>query len=172
MRAMKNRMLLPAAVALGALAASPVLAAEEGFINRFDGVWGGGGMVIEDEDSGPTKVNCSLDGKGEGNEISVAGNCRAYAIFSRKVAVNVRYQPETDSYVGTYAGSPVGVARLAGKRRGDTVNLTMTWPKEVMGDTKASMSITNPGNGRVRVLVNDKVGEGPVQPITDLSLGN
>ncbi|WP_026381251.1 hypothetical protein [Afifella pfennigii] len=166
-----NRVLLAALLVAGA-SAMPAAAAEENFIDRFDGAWGGGGVVIEDEESGPTKVNCSLRGEGEGNEIKVSGRCRAYAIFSRKVAVNVRYQPGSGTYTGTYTGSPAGVARLSGKRRGDTVSLTLTWPKEVMGDTRASMSITNDGNGRVRVLVNDKVGKGPVKPITDLALAN
>ncbi|MBZ8133519.1 hypothetical protein CLD20_09590 [Afifella sp. IM 167] len=165
-------MLLPAAIVLGALAASPALAAEESFINRFDGAWGGGGLVIPDEETGPTKVNCSLSGSGEGNHINVAGTCRAYLIFTRNVKVDVTYRPETGLYTGTYVGSSAGTARLSGKRRGDTVRLTLVWPKNVMGDTKADMSITASKDGRLRVLVNDKVGKGPVQPITDIALRN
>ncbi len=171
MDGMRHRILLAVALTAGPLASAPAFAAEDGFIDRFDGSWGGGGVVMRNEDSGPTKVNCSLSGEGENNQINIAGSCRAYLIFTRNVRVDVVYDPASDRYSGTYVGSKIGTARLSGKRHGDQVDLTLTWPKKVMGDTTAKMTIINSGNGQLRVLVNDKVGGG-VRPVTDLALAN
>ncbi|WP_128292304.1 hypothetical protein [Afifella aestuarii] len=168
---MTSRFILGAALLSAMLAAPAAGAAESDFIERFDGTWKGGGMVIRNERSGPTNINCSLAGQGAANKISIAGKCRAYAIFTRDVRVNVAYDPESGLYRGTYQGSKVGTAVMSGKRSGDTIKFALVWPKDVMGDTEAAMTITNNGAGELRVLVNDKVGAGgPVQPVTDLAL--
>ncbi|WP_414831968.1 hypothetical protein [Afifella sp. YEN Y35] len=163
--------LMGAALIATSFAASAAQAAEADFIERFGGAWKGGGVVIRNETAGPTNIRCSLSGEGVENTISIAGKCRAFAIFTRDVRVNVVYEPESGLYRGTYQGSKVGTAVLSGKRSGDTIKFALVWPKDVMGDTEAAMTITNNGAGELRVLVNDKVGAGgPVQPVTDLAL--
>ena len=63
------------------------------------------------------------------------------------------------------------MARLYGKRSGDAVILTITWPKPVNGDTKATMTIRNDGNGRLAITVTDKVAPGgPNAQVTRLAL--
>ncbi|MDQ0324877.1 hypothetical protein J2R99_000726 [Rhodopseudomonas julia] len=171
--ALTRAALIGTALMAALLAASAAHAAEADFIERFDGAWKGGGMVIRNETSGPTNIRCSLSGEGAENTISIAGKCRAFAIFTRDVRVNVVYEPASGLYRGTYKGSKVGTAVMSGKRSGDTIRFALVWPKDVMGDTEAAMTITNNGAGELRVLVSDKVGAGgTVQPVTDLALVN
>jgi hypothetical protein len=51
------------------------------------------------------------------------------------------------------------------------VVLTVTWPKPVNGDTKATMTIQNSGNGALAITVVDAVHPGgPQAEVTRLAL--
>jgi hypothetical protein len=145
-----RRWAVPCLVAMAAAALAPTsraFADEGNFLKRFDARWSGGGQVVRnaDTDPSPVKVNCTLDGDGGGNAVSVGGTCRAYLLFTREFGARMRYDPATGQYRGTYLGARSGPATLAGKRNGDTVNLTITWAKNVNGDRKARLSIRNDG---------------------------
>lgn len=139
------------------------------FLQRFDGPWSGTGLVQRNVDSGPQKVNCSLDGEQSANRITMAGTCRAYLVFSRKISAEIAFDPATGRYVGTYIGSTVGPASLTGQRDGDTVDLTVLWPRTVNGDRRARMRIVNGGDGRLRILVTDEI-DAQETTVTDVSL--
>lgn len=157
---------LPLAFLLGAATVPPE---ESDFLERFAGPWNGTGLVQRNPDADPQKVNCSLDGARTANRITIAGTCRAYLVFSRKVSAEILFDPETDRYVGTYIGSKVGPASLTGRRNGDAVDLTVLWPRPVHGDREARMRIQNGGDGSLRILVTDDYGKGE-ETVTDVSL--
>ena len=153
-----------------ASAAGQATAQEDDFLARFAGSWSGSGTVQRNIDSDPAKVSCNLTGQGGGNSASVSGTCRAMAIFSRNIGIDLSYDPGSERYSGTYTGSRIGPARVSGKRSGDALNLTITWPKPVNGDTTAQMTIQNAGNGRLSVAVSDEAPGGGRVQTTSMSL--
>jgi hypothetical protein len=105
------------------------------------------------------------------NAVSLRGTCRAAVIVSRDFGADVSFDPGSGRYSGVYTGSKIGPARLSGRRSGDAVNLTITWPQPVNGDTKARMTIRNGGDGQLQILVTDEVAPGgPTTEMTNLVL--
>ncbi|MCX5497823.1 hypothetical protein OSH11_24200 [Kaistia dalseonensis] len=153
------------------LAATTIVHADEaGFLNRFEGNWSGSGQVRRNAGSSPWNVKCSVTGNPSGSGMAMGGHCRGAIIVSRAIGANLVYDPGTRSYSGTYIGSKLGPAALNGRRNGDRVDLTITWPKPVNGDTKARMSITNDGRGRLRIQVLDEIRPGgPTRTMSDLT---
>lgn len=142
-------------------AASPAFAQSEGdFASRFDGSWSGGGTVKTSADSSDRNVKCSVTGSSTETSVDVKGSCRAAIIISRDIGASIKLDPKTGRYTGTYIGSTIGPARLSGRRNGDRVNLVVTWPKPVNGDTTANMTITNAGNGQFSFVVTDRAAPG------------
>ena len=149
-----------AGLALGGFVAlSGAQAAESDFFNRFAGSFSGSGQVQRNADEGPNTVQCTLTGQPRSDGISMSGQCGAF-IFSKQIRADIKFDRASGRYTGTYVGSSVGTARLSGHRRGDAVVLTITWPQPVNGDTKATMTIRNPGNGQLAITVTDKLQPG------------
>lgn len=147
-------------VALGAvLLSAPAQAVDGDFLKRFDGTFSGSGEVSRNEGDASTGVKCSMKGTSTSTAVSMSGTCRAAIIFSRKISAHLKVD-ESGRYTGTYVGSSIGPAALSGKRSGDSINLTITWPEEVRGDTTAQMTIRNDGNGQVAIIIADKMSAG------------
>ena len=145
-------------------------AAESDFLSRFQGSFSGGGLVQRNATERPNQVSCTLTGQPSATGISMSGKCGAF-IFSRAIRADIRYDAASGRYTGIYEGSAIGPARLSGKRSGDAVVLQITWPKPVNGDTKATMTISNSGNGRLAITVTDQVAPGgPATRVTQLAL--
>jgi hypothetical protein len=145
-------------------------ATESDFFGRFAGSFAGSGEVKRNARANPNKVKCTLTGQQLENGIVISGECGA-SIFSRQVSADIRLDPATGAYTGTYIGASAGPAKLWGKRRGDQVVLTITWPKPVNGDTKATMTIRNSGDGTLAIVVTDEVHPGgPKAEVTRLAL--
>jgi hypothetical protein len=160
------------AVALTALCFSATAgnAAEREFLKRFDGSFSGRGIVHLSSMKGPNQVNCTLVGQPSESGISISGKC-GIAGFSKTVGADLRFNPSTGRYSGTYVGASVGAAALYGKRKGDSVVLTITWPRPVNGDTKATMTIRNSGNGNLAITVTDELEPGGARAkVTQLAL--
>ena len=159
------------AVALAALCFSTAgSAAEREFLARFEGSFTGGGTVQRDASERPNQVTCTMTGQPSATSVSMNGKCGA-AIFSRAIKADIRYDAATGRYTGVYVGSAIGPARLSGKRKGDAVVLTITWPKPVNGDTKATMTIRNSGNGSLAITVTDELKPGGARAkVTQLAL--
>jgi hypothetical protein len=170
---MKSRSFRCAASALALTAicfGSAAQAAEADFLSRFSGSFSGGGLVQRNADEGPNEVNCTLTGQPSQNGVSMSGKCGAF-IFSKNIRADIQFDPATGRYSGVYVGSSIGPASLSGKRKGDAVVLTITWPQPVNGDTKATMTIHNPGNGQLAITVTDEVAPGgPREQVTKLAL--
>jgi hypothetical protein len=155
---------------LVAAPAFPTQAQEADYLQRFDGSWSGGGTVQRRADEGPLKVSCQLTGSSSSNALSISGTCRAAVIFTRQIGVDVTVDG-SGRYRGTYTGSTIGPAALSGRRNGDTVTFTITWPKPVFGDTEGTMSVTNGGQGNLGIVMNDNLAPGAAPTrITDLQL--
>jgi hypothetical protein len=134
-----------------------IQAGEIKYVSLFDGSWSGSGMIVRNGTS--LEVSCRAQGQALGNHLSFAGDC-SLGFVSMKIAADIRYDPTSGRYVGSYLGDPVGVAGVSGKRSGDVVNFDITWPKIVNGDTRARMMIVNSGGGSLRIVVFDNVAPG------------
>ncbi len=145
-------------------------AAEWTYLSRFQGSFSGSGLVQRNAAERPNQVSCTLTGEPSATGVSMSGKCGAF-IFSRAIRADIRYDAASGRYTGVYEGSAIGPARLSGKREGDAVVLQITWPKLVNGDTKATMTIKNSGNGQLAITVTDKVAPGgPTTRVTQLAL--
>jgi len=152
------------------LVASAVGAAETDYFDRFTGAWVGGGIAQRDLGATPREVTCKVTGKRQENTVSVSGRCRAYLVFTRSISVDLTYDEASETYSGTYVGSRLGPAPVEGKRDGDALDLTITWPKVTNGDREAAMRIENTGDGRLRLILSDRpAGNGELMTLTDLT---
>jgi hypothetical protein len=161
---MKLSLTLMGAVVAAAVA-SPALAIEAGNIN---GDWVGKGFVQADEKSRPVNVNCAVEGHHEGDVIGFEGECRAMLVVRREIGANLTRSG--DSYTGTYKGANVGLAQLVGQATdGNTVDLTMTFPRAVNGDTLARMTISLPGDGTFTVKTEDEMVSGETVTTSEIT---
>lgn len=155
------------------LLASPGFAAssdEQSFLNRFAGNWSGGGPVRRNAQSPIINATCTVAGDHAANRMSVAGSCRGAVVFTRDISADVSYDAATGRYSGTYVGARAGPAVISGKRNGNRVNFTMTWPKPVNGSTKARMTIINDGQGMLRIqVISQPQANGPATTLSDLT---
>ncbi|MCF3935944.1 hypothetical protein L1787_21375 [Acuticoccus sp. M5D2P5] len=136
---------------------APVLAAEDSV--GIGGEWKGTGFVQKDEKSKPMQVNCTIEGTESADRIGFDGECRAMLIMKRAIGADLTRNG--DQYSGTYVGSNVGVAELQGGPEGpDSFVLTMTFPKEVNGDDKATMTIERPRDGKFTITTVDRMTSG------------
>lgn len=170
MRAFSTRAAATAVALASLFFASPGNAAEREFLSRFEGSFTGGGTVQRNAAERPNQVTCTLTGQPGASGLLISGKC-GIGGFSRQIRADLRYDSATGRYSGTYVGASVGAAGLSGKRSGDAVTLTITWPRPVNGDTKASMTIRNSGNGRLAIVVSDQLEPGgPRAKVTQLAL--
>ena len=170
MRVLSSRAAMFAVALAGICLSTSGNAAEREFLNRFEGLFSGGGTVQRNGAERPNQVTCSLTGQPSSSGVSLTGQCGA-SIFSRDIRADIRFDEASGRYTGVYVGSAIGPAKLSGKRRGDAVILTITWPKPVNGDTKATMTIRNSGNGSLAITVTDELEPGGARAkVTQLAL--
>ena len=136
-----------------------LVAPEAEFLSRFAGSFFGSGQIQRSATQSPNNVRCTLTGQASDSGIAISGKCRSF-IFSRRIGADIRYDRQTGRYSGVYVGAAMGPAQLAGRRRGDAVVLTVTWPEPVNGDTKATMTIVNPGDRSLLITVTDRLKVG------------
>ena len=58
-------------------------------------------------------------------------------VFSREFGADLSRDPKSGTYTGVYRGAKSGPARLSGQRKGSTLDLQVTWGREIYGDNKA-----------------------------------
>jgi len=142
-------------------------ASKQAFIDLFDGAWAGSGTVIEG--AVPWQVNCSAIGLSTTNRLIIEGICTV-SILSVPIAADIRYDPASGRFRGTYIGARVGPAYVSGKSQGNAIILAVTWPAPVNGDTKARMTIVNTGDKFRLTLLDNATPGGPEQVMSDVIL--
>jgi hypothetical protein len=142
------------AAALALVPGSASARDEQAFLDRFSGSWQGSATLMKN--SVPWQLSCRVVGDPTPDHVIIEGSCNL-AIISVRIAADITYDPKSGRYSGTYIGADVGPARVTGTRKGDAVNLTITWPKPVNGDTKGRMIIQNSGGGNLKITTFDNL---------------
>ncbi|MCZ4433127.1 hypothetical protein O3S81_25805 [Agrobacterium sp. SOY23] len=138
------------------LAVNPVLADESGFLSSLEGNWTGRGTVITRIGMPPIKVNCTLSTDAEAAALRMSGTCRGLVVVKRAIAADLAASGER--YSGTYTGPSGRPSALAGNRRGNAINLTVRWHRDVNGDRVAAMTIEKVGDNGLRLRTTDRDG--------------
>lgn len=133
--------------------ASGARADEDAFLKSLDGNWAGGGMVRIRTNLSPVNVSCNFNSEANGLALSMEGVCRGMLIISRNIDAQLRYSGST--YSGSYLGPRGGRAGLNGSRRGDAINLTIRWAKEVNGDRSADLILRKIGANGMQLTTMD-----------------
>jgi hypothetical protein len=156
------------AIAVATVAPNAIQAGEGDYIDLFGGLWSGKGMVLND--AKPWQVDCKAVGDPGINRLSIKGSCSVFVI-NVPISAEVSYDPKTGRYSGTYVGGDMA-AKISGKRRGDTVDFTMTWSRPINreGDVNARMTIVNSGKGNLRIVIDNLKKNGPEERASDLQL--
>ena len=140
------------------------------FMDSFTGQWSGGGPYKRTAGTPAVNIKCTLDGDRSGNRIRVGGTCRAAVVIKRTIAMDVTYDPASDSYGGTYKGEMDGLAKLSGKRKGDSVVFQVAWPEVLNGDRSATMTIGSGADGVLSLRMSDRTSaDGPVEVMWNLT---
>lgn len=136
---MRSRYLAALTGCMGLALAMPAGASDAEFLRSLEGQYAGKGQVRLRTDKDPINVTCSFQSKATPASFSLNGKCRALVLVSR--AVGAELVRSGNSYRGSYIGGGSGPARLAGKRNGNTLNLTINWAKKINGDRRAQLSV-------------------------------
>lgn len=168
---MRNLRILPllgfALALVSAATTSSAAAGNQAFIDLFGGTWAGSGTVVRG--SVPWQVSCSAIGRSAPNHLTVEGAC-SVSIVSAPIGADIRCDPASGRYSGTYIGAEVGPARISGRSSGNVVHFIVTWPKPVNGDTKAHMTILNTGDKFRLTLLDNLTPGGPEVVTSDVIL--
>ncbi|PWK76081.1 hypothetical protein [Aminobacter sp. AP02] len=138
------------ALPLAVFTFSAAIADEKDFLETLSGNWHGSGQIRLKPEAMEMAVSCNLDSRADGAEFKLDGACRAKAVFSRHIGVDLIANGQ--HYSGSYLGSVHGPAELTGTRSGDTLNLKVRWPDRGSGPRVASMRVANLGTGRMRIV--------------------
>ena len=161
---------LPIAVTSLVLLSGGVVHADEApFLNSLAGNWSGKGTVKVRVNAPTINVTCRFKSDTTAASLSLGGECTSLAIFSRAISADLKVSGSR--YSGSYVGAGTGTAGLGGQRAGDTINLSITWAKEVNGDRKAQMTIEKVGTSGMRLITVDtdpKTGKQVVTSRIDL----
>ena len=132
----------------------PALANESAFLKSLDGKWSGDGSLIIKIGSVPLNVTCKFDSKARGASLAMSGQCRGLMVIRRTVSADIR--ADGLRYSGTYIGPSGRPSRLSGSRKGNSINFTVRWSREVNGDRTAQMTLEKIGARGLRLKTVDK----------------
>lgn len=156
------------ALLIGLLAGSAA-ADDAEFLQSLQGNWSGKGTVIRRIGTSPINVSCTFTSTASGPSLSIRGNCRGMLVVQRAISADLKVNG--GHFSGVYVGPSGGRSALSGARRGDTINLTVRWAKEVNGDYTANMTIQRIGNSGLSLRTIDrdlKTGKSVVTSNIDL----
>lgn len=141
-------------------------------LDRYAGSFAASGTILEGPNANSHQVRCRFTASRQGaTGLSLRGTCRAYLVLSRSISVDLTWDPRSGRVTGTYTGSRVGTAQLEGRQAGADLDLTLTWPAPLYGDTTANLRVGSLRSDRYRIVVMDRIGTtGPVRATTDLTL--
>ncbi|MBB3965430.1 hypothetical protein [Rhizobium metallidurans] len=129
-------------------------ASEAPFLKSLAGSWTGAGMMKRTTASSPIDLSCSFQSKANGEALSMNGKCTGLLVVSRDVSAQLT--ATGGNYAGRYIGPSGRVSALKGARRGDAIELAVTWSRVVNGDRAATMTIRRSGANELRIRTVDK----------------
>ncbi|CVI55372.1 hypothetical protein CFBP4996_05570 [Agrobacterium leguminum] len=145
------------AVTAGFFAVQSAAADESTFLSSLQGTWTGKGTVITRIGTPAISVNCTLNSNARQTALRMSGTCRGLLVVKRAIAADLAASGAR--YSGTYTGPSGRPSALAGNRRGNAINLTVRWHRDVNGDRIAAMTIEKIGDNGLRLRTTDKDGK-------------
>ncbi|MCD4661289.1 hypothetical protein [Agrobacterium sp.] len=144
------------AFAASLFTALPAVADESAFLSSLEATWTGKGTVITRIGAPAVNVNCTLNSDARQTALRMSGTCRGLLVVKRAIAADLAASGVR--YSGTYTGPSGRPSALAGNRRGNAINLTVRWNRDINGDRVAAMIIEKVGNNGLRLRTTDKDG--------------
>lgn len=142
------------------LAEQEVGSDEASFLNSLEGRFSGNG-TLQNAGGSSRSLSCQFNGDQQGSRLSLGGSCSTAAIFSTTIRIELRHDPKTGHYVGTFRESMGTVANLAGKRQGQRLTLAFNETAEsVRPNPPATLTISRQPNGVALTLRGSQPGEG------------
>lgn len=148
------RAIFTAALICTPFLASNAFASEQDFLKSIEGQWKGGGVVLTKIGGNKVNVSCNMKSDAGSASFSMNGTCRAMVVVTRSFNANVKASGV--SYSGNYVGDSGKPSKLAGSRKGNTIDLDVTWANAIYGDNKARMTIEKVGEQGLRIRTIDK----------------
>lgn len=133
---------------------SAAIASEAQFLASLEGRYQGRGEVRLRTNRAPINVNCTFNSMTTATSLTLEGRCRGLVVFSRSVGADLNVAG--GSYRGSYVGAGSGPASLAGRRRGETLDLAIRWAKTINGDRSANLAVARVGAKGLRLTTTDK----------------
>ena len=161
-----HRMAKALAAAALLMLTQPVLAEQEvgpseaGFLNSLEGRFSGNG-TLQNAGGSSRSLKCQFNGDQEGPRLSLDGSCTTAAIFSATIKIELRHDPKSGRYAGTFKESTGTVASLSGQRQGQRLTLAFNETAEsVRPNPPATLTITSQQGGVALTLRGSQPGKG------------
>lgn len=144
----------------------PVLAEPEAghgettFLGSLEGRFSGNG-TLQNAGGSSRALKCQFNGDHEGARLSLDGSCSTAAIFSATIKIELRHDPKTGRYAGTFRESTGTVANLSGQRQGQRLTLAFNeTPESVRPNPPATLTISRQQSGVALSLRGSQPGKG------------
>ncbi len=161
-----HRMAKALAAAALLMLTQPVLAEQEvgpseaGFLSSLEGRFSGNG-TLQNAGGSSRSLKCQFNGDQEGARLSLDGSWTTAAIFSATIKIELRHDPKSGRYAGTFRESTGTVASLSGKRQGQRLTLAFNETAEsVRPNPPATLTITSQQGGVALTLRGSQPGKG------------
>jgi hypothetical protein len=162
---MRHQMTKACAAAILLLLAQPGAAEQEAgretdFLRSLEGRFSGNG-TLQNVGGSSRSLKCRFDGDQQGSRLSLDGSCRTAAIFSATIRIELRHDPRTGRYAGTFRESTGTVADLGGRRQGQRLTLAFNeTPESVRPNPPATLTIIRKQGGIALTLRGSQPGKG------------
>lgn len=162
----RHRMAKALAAAVLLVLAQPSIAEQEAgsseasFLNSLEGRFSGNG-TLQNARGTSRSLKCQFDGDQQGSRLSLDGSCSTAAIFSTSIKIELRHDPKTGRYAGTFKESTGTVANLSGTRQGQRLTLAFNETAEsVRPNPPATLTISRQQDGVALTLRGSQPGQG------------
>lgn len=133
---------------------------ETGFLSSLEGRFSGNG-TLQNAGGSSRSLKCQFNGDQEGARLSLDGSCSTAAVFSATIRIELRHDPKTGRYAGTFKESTGTVANLSGRRQGQRLTLAFNETAEsVRPNPPATLTISRQQSGVALTLRGSQPGKG------------
>jgi len=133
---------------------------ETGFLSSLEGRFSGNG-TLQNAGGSSRSLTCEFNGDQEGLRLSLDGSCSTAAVFSATIKIELRHDPKTGRYAGTFRESTRTVANLAGTRQGQRLTLAFNETAEsVRPNPPATLTISRQQGEVALTLRGSQPGKG------------